>query len=283
MHSIQFSKPCEATKRFIRSYAHREARLGPSLLIHPIPARSEHTLDFEFGGPIEIHTLGDGVIRTAETAALIGSQTHRRTQLLVRGNIESFTIFFQPAALNLLFGLPAIEITNADHEAAGVLGCSIVDLRQRLGNCDTFPERVQIAEEFVIRRSSTVPPVDGIESAADAILRTHGTGRIDSLARDAGSSIRNLQRSFQQRVGVSPKLYARIVRFEAALRAKALSQHLSWTTLAHQFGYHDQMHMIHDFQQLSAETPSEILKDLLEVIPGADISGDHRSSARLLL
>ncbi len=140
MHSIQFSKPSEETKRFIRFYAHREARLGSSLLIHPIPARSEHALDFEFGGPIEIYTFDSGVTRTAETAALIGSQTHQRTQLLVRGNIESFTIFFQPTALNLLFGLPAIDITNHDYEAPGVLGCSIVDLKQRLGNCDSFVE-----------------------------------------------------------------------------------------------------------------------------------------------
>ena len=52
---------------------------------------------------------------------------------------------------------------------------------------------------------------------------------------------------------------ARIVRFEAALKTKAASPQLSWTTIAHQFGYHDQMHLVHDFKQLSGEAPTSIL------------------------
>jgi hypothetical protein len=49
-------------------------------------------------------------------------------------------------------------------------------------------------------------------------------------------------------------------RFEAALKTKAAFPHLSWTMVAHDFGYHDQMHMIHDFQHLSGETPTGILR-----------------------
>ena len=58
---------------------------------------------------------------------------------------------------------------------------------------------------------------------------------------------------------MSPKLYARIVRFESALKTKAAFPQISWTTVAHEFGYHDQMHMVHDFQQLSGEAPTSIL------------------------
>jgi AraC-like DNA-binding protein len=53
-----------------------------------------------------------------------------------------------------------------------------------------------------------------------------------------------------------PKLFARIARFEAALGTKACSDTLSWTEVAQEFGYHDQMHMIHDFAEFAAETPT---------------------------
>jgi len=115
---IQCRKPSDATKRFTRFYAHRESNLGSSVLIHPVPARSEHVLDFEFADEIQIHDLRDGVKRSAKPAALIGLQTHRRVGQLIRGRVESFSIFLQPAALSLLFGLPAVTVTNRDSTAA---------------------------------------------------------------------------------------------------------------------------------------------------------------------
>src|SRR5215831_3629391 len=148
VHSIQFRKPSDATKRFIRFYAHRESNLGSSFLIHPVPARSEHVLDFEFADEIQIHDLNDGVKRSAKSAALIGLQTHRRVEQVIRGRVESFSVFLQPAALSLLFGLPAIFVTNTDMDAQEVLGRFVGGLRERLGGCGSFLERVRVAEEF---------------------------------------------------------------------------------------------------------------------------------------
>jgi AraC-like DNA-binding protein len=57
-------------------------------------------------------------------------------------------------------------------------------------------------------------------------------------------------------------MYARIVRFEAALDRKARSSTKSWTDLAHEFGYYDQMHMVHDFEGLTGSTPTQMLKEV---------------------
>jgi len=280
VHSIQFRKPSDATKRFIRFYAHRESNLGSSFLIHPVPARSEHVLDFEFADEIQIHDLRDGVKRSAKSADLIGLQTHRRVEQVIQGRIESFSVFLQPAALSLLFGLPAIAVTNADQDAHGVLGRSVGTLREQLGNCGSFLERVLVAEEFFIARSSKTPRFDIVESVAHEIRRQHGVGQIDAVARSAGLSSRTLHRRFKQSIGLSPKIYARIVRFESALQTKATSPKLTWTDIAHQYGYHDQMHMVHDFHSLSSDTPSGLLRHLANIHSG-DLSTVEKS--RLLL
>ena len=259
MQLSRFSEPSSATKRFVRLYVQREARLGISTFMHPVTARSSHILDFEFGGPIEIHASGTDLTRTAETVALVGLQTSQRSQLLFRGNVESFVIFFRPAAIHQLFKLPPGEIINRDHAAHLVLGAAVSELHQKLGNAGSFEERVQIADRFISGYSLRAAAPNPIELLADEIMRNHGACRIDCLAHHAGLGIRNFQRMFRLQMGLSPKLYARIVRFESALKIKVLSPGRSWTTIAHKFGYHDQMHMIHDFQQLSGQTPNGIL------------------------
>jgi AraC-like DNA-binding protein len=233
-----------------------------------VPARSEQVLDFQFADEIQIHDLLDGVIRSAKSTALIGLQTHRRVEQVIRGRIESFSVFFQPAALSLLFGLPAIAITNADLDARGVLGPFVAGLRERLGNCGSFLERVLVAEEFFIDLGSKTPRFDIVESVAHEIRQHHGVCQIDAVARSAGLSSRTLHRRFTQSVGLSPKIYARIVRFESALQTKATSPKLTWTDIAHEYGYHDQMHMVHDFHSLSADTPAGLLKHLANIFPG---------------
>jgi AraC-like DNA-binding protein len=61
---------------------------------------------------------------------------------------------------------------------------------------------------------------------------------------------------------MSPKVYARVVRFEAALKRKKQAPGLRWTDVAHELGYHDQMHMVHDFALLAGATPSTVAPEL---------------------
>ncbi len=72
--------------------------------------------------------------------------------------------------------------------------------------------------------------------------------------------MRQFERVFGARFGMRPKLYSRIVRFQAALDRKARSSRNSWADVAHEFGYHDQMHMVHDFEEFTGETPTETLR-----------------------
>src|ERR1017187_4527995 len=99
MHISHFSKASKATARFVQFYLQRETRLGATTLIHPVPARAAHMLNFQFGGPVEVRLYGTEITRPAETAAIIGLQTHQRCQLLVRGNVETFVVVFRPSAI----------------------------------------------------------------------------------------------------------------------------------------------------------------------------------------
>ena len=79
------------------------------------------------------------------------------------------------------------------------------------------------------------------------------------MAGRAGLGLRQFERRFVQQVGVSPKLLARIARFEAALDRMARLPQGSWTEVAHRFGYFDQMHMVHEFAGFTGDTPTRTL------------------------
>jgi transcriptional regulator GlxA family with amidase domain len=95
-----------------------------------------------------------------------------------------------------------------------------------------------------------------------AVIQSSGSVRVSELARQTGLGIRQFERRFAREIGISPKLYARIVRFEAALQRRAVSPTTRWTEIAHALGYHDQMHMVHDFTRLSGDSPEAIARQL---------------------
>ena len=170
-------------------------------------------------------------------------------------------ILFQPTGLHRLFSIPVQELTDRAYEAHAVLGGFASQLEDLLHGTRNFGQRVRIADQFLWQHSSKALALDHISVAATNIVGVCGDTRITALARDAGLSVRQFERCFAQQVGVHPKLYARIVRFEAALDRKARSPHRSWTEVAHESGYYDQMHMIHDFEDFTGGTPARILTD----------------------
>jgi AraC-like DNA-binding protein len=270
-HRIRLVRPLPALEPFVRYYAHRDGVLGDTVVVHPVHARAAPILNFEFGDADAICVRGDGKpSHFSLRAVLIGMQTHRRGELHIRGKVDSFVIVFQPSALGLLFGLPAQEFTDEDLDAEQVLGAIIARFHEQLADCRTFEERISVANKFLLKRALAAPIRDGISAAASDILRQPRGARIPDVAGRAGMGLRQFERRFVQQVGVSPKLFARIARFEAALDRMARSPQGSWTEVAHHFGYYDQMHMLHDFSRFTGKTPTRTLQDF-EAALGAAI------------
>jgi AraC-like DNA-binding protein len=226
-------------------------------VLQPIPACTAPALEFTFADPFTIRFPESA--RHAQSAAVtvIGGQTHRRVELAVQGATESFVVIFQPGGISRLFSIAAETLTNQHFDARAALGSSIDGLRARLGESRSFAERTRAANAFFMHRCARAGSSD-VAPIAREILRRRGCVRISDVAHMAGVSVRQLERRFASQIGMPPKLYARIARFEAAVKAKHDSPIVAWTDVAHGLGYHDQMHLLHDFRQLAGSTPSEL-------------------------
>jgi hypothetical protein len=101
-------RPVPALRSLIRYYYQVETRLAGRIAVQPVPARSPQAIEFTFGAPYEVRRLDRGGTRDAYPIALIGSQTFRRVELLMHGNIDAFTIVFQPGGVSTLFSVPVV-------------------------------------------------------------------------------------------------------------------------------------------------------------------------------
>ena len=89
-------------------------------------------------------------------------------------------------------------------------------------------------------------------------LKHRGTIKIDDLVKKACISNRQFERTFKDRMGVSPKFYSRLVRFGKAWLLKENNPYMTWTQVAYECNYFDQMHLVRDFKVFADTNPKEI-------------------------
>ena len=247
----------------IRYYYQVQDRLGASSALQPVPARSPQIIEFTFGSPYRIQRSdAAAAYEDAHRIALVGAQTHRRLDLHLSGAIDAFTIAFEPGGFRTLFDVPVNELTNRDVDGRAAIGRELSELHERLAAARTFELRIEAANRFLGGRLPSPDPVSPTVWAARALHRNGGGASVIDLAASVELGVRQFERLFKEEIGMPPKLYARVVRFEAALREKAAGPRRLWTEIAHDLGYFDQMHMVHDFNRLSGASPSVICEQL---------------------
>jgi AraC-like DNA-binding protein len=255
-------RPAPGLETFVRFYVQRVMKISGPPVTHPVTARTVPLILFTLGEGYGALVHEQGLMKKSNMVTLVGAQTRRRLDLHLQGAMEDFAIFFLPDGVSRLFSIPMCELIDHDYEAHEVLGAFILAVRERLGEYKSFEERVRFVDDLLLRRAAASADYDGISAAAHRILLGGGRASIAALADRSGLSMRQFERRFLERVGMRPKLFARIARFEAALDGKARFAASSWTDVAHKFGYYDQMHMVHDFAEFTGETPTETLNHL---------------------
>jgi methylphosphotriester-DNA--protein-cysteine methyltransferase len=282
VHENYSVSPRLELKTYVRAFAQRRLEKDNAELVEPVPACLDQVLDFEFGVR-PIAELGDASRFTINRLNMVGPSAYRPFNLHLCGGVESFAIFFRPLAFWQLFRLPLGSLVNQDFDGHAVLGAEANQLWNRLAETATFAERVKVAETYLLRKALNAERNTSIMNAALYMFRARGAVRLHDVASQLSLGLRQFERNFLSEIGLSPKLYSRVARFQAALDTRIHRQDIRWANLANEFGYHDQMHMIKDFQKLSGLTPEGLLSRIGDMRPPAltDAVGESQSSTRV--
>ena len=176
------------------------------------------------------------------SAMIVGPMTR---PLVVPGRMPAyFAARFRPGRAGALLRLPLHEITDQriDFGDRSLADC--------VASAPTTAARVAAVEAWLTRRAAASDP------RVDRAVELLAAGRsVDDVAREVNLSRQHLRRRFLQHVGVGPKTFARVARFQRLLARVRADDAPSWAGAAADSGYFDQSHLIADFRDFAGTTP----------------------------
>lgn len=174
------------------------------------------------------------------------------------GGAHCMQVNFTPQGARLFFDIPMHEIALRVVHFEDILGSPGRRLTERLFEAGTWPRRFALLEAHIASRIlPAVPPRALPMCIWDRIVETGGGVSISALAKEYDVSRKHLSVSFREAVGLAPKPYAQILRFQQAARRIALPPEPSWSALALDCGYYDQAHFNRDFRRFSGYSPTQ--------------------------
>lgn len=164
---------------------------------------------------------------------------------------------FRPGGIFPFLGMPASEIANTSVDLEDIWRAQATILREQLLAAADVPRMFSLLERhllaLLLHPCASHPAVT---CAVRQLQSTTGGARIGEVSDQLGLSQRRLIEIFRREVGLPPKAFFRVRRFQKVLSTVHQDRHPDWCQLALDCGYYDQAHFIHDFQSFSGLTPT---------------------------
>lgn len=220
--------------------------------VAPFPPTPQNCLNF-YPADATRSRQGPQAFRDLPACTIVGPQTIK-VDLAMGPRHRFVSVAFHPGGLFRLLRLPLHELLDTPLNGADVLGPALREVSEKL-QAATQPLTMKTIVEAYLLRQLRLDAASPFERALRVLQRGNPAATIDEIAALACLSNRQFERKAHDVLGYSPKLFARLVRFSNAYRLKVNHPHTLWTTISHQSGYYDQMHLIRDFKAFTATTP----------------------------
>jgi len=235
---------------------------GIKEVITPYPPTPFQSLIFYCNNSVSMNRVGEMDFNKQPLAVLVGPQL-TRVNVKVHKQITAIGVDFLPGGMFRMLGIPMHEFFDGGFDALDFFGSEIRIINDQLQQVSNLVEGKNIVEKFLLKQVASVKEILPIDSAMRMLLSNNGNMTMEKAASLSCLSLKQFERKCQERIGMNPKLYARILRFSNAYRLHEASPQLSWIEIAYEAGYYDQMHMIRDFKVFAGVNPSVIEQQLL--------------------
>ena len=239
------SAPAAGLRSFVREYAGWIDYAGTTARLRELPSGNV---------PLIIHF--EGTVQSAFTAGLHETATVVESS----GTGAGLQVTFTALGARLFFNRPLADLTNLTIGVDDVLGSSIANrLEASVREARTWDERFAVMDrEIQARVAAARQPAAPVAWAVGHLVRTNGRTTIRELLGEIGWSEKHFARQFTRDIGVTPKMFARILRFHRAVRTLTRAD-MRLVDLALDCGYFDQAHFARDFREFAGVTASELL------------------------
>ena len=217
-------------------------------------------LIFELDG-MPRHTFDNKTLKPAETftnAWISGQQTGCITISALR-NSEMLVIQFKPHGAFPFLHVPLYRLNNRIVPAEKIAGKEILNLRERLLSKENPCDKFEIAVSWLnARLDHTKDPPQTLLTALEYLHR-EPVSNLSVIVENYPNSRKHMIGQFKRYVGLTPKVYQRILRFNEILLKLNDKKLVTWAEIAYRCGYSDQSHFIKEFSHFSGFNPQEFI------------------------
>jgi AraC-like DNA-binding protein len=175
------------------------------------------------------------------------------------GEAWTVGVHFKPGGAFPFFRVSPAEMANQSVALDTLWGSGSGWLRERILGAATPADKLQMLECCLMEQlAKPLERHPAVNFAVQRLSAAHPPG-ISWIVNQVGYSQRHFIELFADEVGLTPKLFSRVSRFQQVIRAAHGSDEIDWAQIALDCGYYDQAHFGHDFQLFAGITPSEYL------------------------
>jgi AraC-like DNA-binding protein len=264
MYQLYF--PARPLQPYIQVYwINRSPPDQPSAIRESIFVDGRADIVFNFGCAYQRRYLTEA--GRVESLAFSNLDSQREYPMAIEQNgiVDLMGVRFQPGGLGAFVSLPLHEISNLTITLKDAFGAVGVELENRLFDAVHDPiRRIALLDEFFLRRLVLSSPFEFARYVAGFIESSFGAMSMKQVSSEVGYSIRSVDRAFRQGFGLSPKFYARVIRFQRAIKMLSGEGDVDLAEITFACGYYDQSHFTHEFIDFTSQPPTQYRALLLE-------------------
>jgi len=202
-----------------------------------------------FGATYERRVMGGPT--SVLTTPNLDAQRRHAMRIVQRGVGRTSGVRFRLGGLAPFTQVALRAFTDQTPSPETVFGPAAGNLVADLGAMSDPDGQAATLDTFFLGLLDASPALATFRRSLGIMVDTGGLCPVSDLAGAAGTSVRQLERLFARFLGLPPKTTARIVRFQAALRALMTDPGTALADVAHAAGYFDQAHFIRDFRAMT--------------------------------
>nr|WP_203687168.1 helix-turn-helix domain-containing protein [Streptomyces sp. SID14515] len=256
------ARPAPALRRYVSSYVGFDLRGFPAG-VHCGPPGRVLTAVISLSDPLQVATGVDDGSPVNRYDSVAGGLMCRSVAIHHDGRQQGVQVSLTPLGARALYGMPAAALAHRLVPLDELLGALGVELVDRLRAAPTWAARFAALDALLLRAlgrgadGGRLPRVrPEVAEAWRLLVAARGRARIGAVAAELGWSRRYLTERFRGEVGLSPKTFARVLRFEHAHELATAHDPLPWADVATVSGYADQAHLVRDWGEFTGRSPT---------------------------
>lgn len=223
---------------------------GNTFLIFELDGYTRHTYDNETLKP-----------NASYTKAWMSGMHKNFLSISAHKDSEMFVVQFKAGGAYPFINCWLEELNDSVVPAEQIFGNGVLELQQQLKQNTAPKDKFALVENWLNKKYNEQKQVPGELVKVLRQLQTEPVSNLQNIIKEFPNTQKHLIDLFKKYVGLTPKYYQRILRFNDILQRIQNMEKIAWADITYTCGYSDQSHFIKEFKHFSGFNPSEFIEE----------------------